>query len=180
MGLGSAAMMAGALAACRRRPHIAVDPYDAGVYATTEDFVSSTSSYGLSVKLNALLALYSWASPRRVDFSIMQMTSEQFFRHVDGVGGVSVWDKAEVAQLDNLFSMVHIDGQHALEFVMMETKWFLPKLSCGAVIVFDDCDGYDHGVVEEWMFAHPRVTIKEIVGVTSWTRGARKAYVRQC
>ena len=126
-----------------RIPHICIDPYGQIPYSVNERIVST--DYSNEMRNDTLAKLYTYASDHNLDVIFFNMEDREFYeRFRDYVP----FYKQAISKIVE-YSFVHIDGQHSYEAVKPSADFFLPRLSKGAIIAFDNSDTYDHGRVEE-------------------------------
>lgn len=99
--------------------------------------------YGFNNKMKERVvpSLYYLAFQAGLDFQFFFLEDTEFFnRYSDGV---PCYDKG-IKKLVNQYSLVFIDGPHTNEIVKRQAEFFIPRMSSGGILVFDDYWMYEH------------------------------------
>jgi len=106
--------------------------------------------YDNSMRNRIIPSLYYYAYQAGLNFTFFCLEDTEFFaRYADGV---PVYN--EVKKIENEYALVFVDGPHTNEAIDRELEFFVPKMSVGGVLVFDDIWMADHDKVveEKWLF----------------------------
>ena len=120
-------------------------------------------SFTNEMKIAAKRNLFEYAWENHIDYTLLELEDTEFIeRYADGVPTYNrtLWetkgkqykpDDIEWKRTINEYSLVHLDGPHRMEDVVVETDFFEPRVVQGGIIVYDDVDKpkkYDHDVFE--------------------------------
>ena len=121
----------------KNRKFIGIDPYGNIEYHWKEDcFVKF--DYTNEMKLNTISSLSKFCLQFGLDFDLYCMEDTEFFEKYKN--GIPVYN--QVKQIMNTYSLVHLDGPHAVSELQTELEFFKNKMSIGGIIVLDDVTGY--------------------------------------
>lgn len=127
------------------KPHIAIDPYGNVPYPEGDHVIQC--DYTNKMRNEAMVNMYLYAQMKGFDFYFFNMKDSTFFRLFQD-GFPCFINEGKEEQLCNQYSFVHLDGPHEVDTLKKEISFFHPRMESGAVIVFDDCQLYDHKVVD--------------------------------
>lgn len=160
LGGGSKLIMDGIADFCPGKIAIAIDPFGNIPYEHKEgEFIQyGEVGYTNYMMSRCLANIYPYAIQKNVQFIFFKLEDTEYFnRFADGVP-TYLDDKKMI----NLYSFVHFDGPHAIEPLIDEIEFFLPRSPKGAVWCFDDIgyqiEGtpyshyYDHDAIERYIF----------------------------
>lgn len=121
-----------------KRKFIGVDPYG-----------HQRADWTNAMKCDAKRNLYAYAWEKKIDFTLLELEDIEFFDRFKN--GIPIYNRVrwdtkgyvpednEWKELVNKYSIVHLDGPHRLEDVILETNWLLDgRLNIGSVVVYDD------------------------------------------
>lgn len=151
LGGGSKHIIDGIAEFCPNKVAIAIDPYGSILYEHKEkQFIRL--DYTEDMKSDCLSNLYQYVKEKKVHFIFFNLEDIEFFnRYADGIPVYSI-DKT----VQNKYSFVHFDGPHAVDPILEEINFFLPRISKGTCFVFDDISKtdyyYNHDLVEKYLF----------------------------
>ena len=124
-------------------------------------------SYTNQMKLEAKATLGVFCALSGVDYTLFELEDTEYFkRYADGVPlyNRTVFDTAEKQykpedyewkQVCNEYALVHLDGPHRMEDVVLESDFFMQRMAKNGVIVYDDIDKpqkYNHDEFEPTLF----------------------------
>jgi len=132
--------------------HIAIDPYGDLIYAVDVwEVPLQRVGYTNEMKMRSIPKIHEWCSQHNVDFIFFNLEDTEFFkRYADGVPVYSDNKKSII----NEYALVHIDGPHSVEPVTLEAQFFIPRISKGGILVFDDTEFYKHDTVHALVMAN--------------------------
>lgn len=146
---------------CPGKVVISVDPFGNIPYEHKEgEFVQYGEEYGYSnnMKDTCLMTLHEYVREKKVYMMFLQLEDTEFFkRYADGI---PVYRNSKTIQ--DKYSFVHFDGPHAIQPLIDEIEFFLPRSNAGSIWCFDDIghniEGtpyqhyYDHDFIEKYLF----------------------------
>lgn len=130
---------------------ISIDPFGAIPYKGSDTEELESTQYTNNMKNSTLEKMYRFVNDYpQMNFMFFPLEDTEFFkRYHDGVPIYQDTTKA----LFNTYSLVHFDGPHDTESVLIETEFFLQRSQIGTVFVYDDIEQfYDHAKVEEHIY----------------------------
>jgi hypothetical protein len=148
---GSSAMMIDALvkSAQAGRTHLLLDPWGNIEYLTSENSLTR-HDYSNTMRNVCMSDLYQHIESLHggsINVLPFVMEDTEFFeRFADGVPIYS-----NTKRIANTYSVVHFDGPHAFDPLVVETEFFIPRLLPGSTVVYDDVGNYDHAEFERWL-----------------------------
>ena len=122
--------------------YIAVDPYGDIPYQDVAGTI--LWDYSNLMKAQTQQAMYKWCEEKNYDFSFYPIEDTEFFKRFED--GVPVYCGSK--SIEDKYSLVHLDGPHTNEIVMVETSFFMPRMNQGGIIVYDDIGQYNHQKVD--------------------------------
>jgi len=128
------------------KKYLLIDPYGNILY---DDVFGSTRrwEYTNKVKATMMMNLGKWCAEKDYDFYFYPMTDTEFMRRF--ADGIPVFDENPIGMTQ--YCLVHIDGPHTIPLVLREVEFFIPRITLGGTIVFDDIQQYDHRPVDQVM-----------------------------
>lgn len=138
----------------RDRVMVSIDPYGGIPYSVNDTLKGENgilNDYTDDHYKNALPKFHEWARVKNLNFLFFKLGDDEFFNRFSD--GVPIY-KDRKKYLANTYALVHFDGPHDTDSVMMETKFFLDG-RCGknSVFVYDDIQGhYEHSRVENLLY----------------------------
>ena len=149
-GASAAAIVDGATAAgATDRTFISIDPYGNIEYETRQDFITShmraNHFYTNELRSSVIPELHEYIVEKGFNFMFLNLEDTEFMsRYSDGVP-VYLPKKKIMSE----YALVFIDGPHSIEAVQNETDFFVPRISPGGLIIYDDIRNYDHSAIED-------------------------------
>ena len=119
------------------RQFIAIDPYGNIPYHFMNGYTTRLD-YTNSMKNETLSSLYSICSKFNLNFNMYTLTDVDFFNKFSD--GVCVYNENKF--LVNEYALVHLDGPHTNEDLLVEINFFKERMSIGGFIVLDDVKGF--------------------------------------
>ena len=126
---------------------------------------SWSNNYPNLMKTYAKKTLYEYAYYSNLDYTLIELEDHEFFaRYSDGIPlyNRTVWESQDYKPEDyewkrivNEYALVHLDGPHRMLDVISESNFFMPRMSIGGIIVYDDIDKpekYNHDDFEPLLF----------------------------
>lgn len=155
LGGGSKEIIDGIAAFCPNKIAIAIDPYGNIPYEHKEGEFIQYGEYGYTNRMmqECLSNIYPYAMEKKVHFIFFPLEDTEFFERF--ADGIPVY--CESKGIATKYSFVHFDGPHAIEPLIKEIEFFLPKTDPGAVWCFDDIGHngamhyYDHIYIENYI-----------------------------
>ena len=144
-GGGTEAIIQGFLDQKDNHIHIAIDPYGDIEYKTDDTKNASPWTYSNQEKRTYLPKIYKWASDHNIDFLFFNMENTEFFKRF--ADGIPIYNKQKF--IENRYALVYFDGQHMVNHISEEVKFFINKTSIGGMWIFDDTETYDHKVIHD-------------------------------
>jgi hypothetical protein len=137
---------------CPSKVCVAIDPYGSILYEHKEKHFVRLD-YTEDMKAECLSNIYKYSKQLQIPFIFINLEDTEFFKRYSD--GIPVYN--EVKQIQNKYSFIHFDGPHAIQPILDEIDFFLPRIDSGACFVFDDIGGdgdvyYDHEVIENYLF----------------------------
>jgi hypothetical protein len=128
--------------------HIGVDPFGSAPYIHTDEMFSkgqSENRYGDEKRWYLQKAI---VDNQDKNFIFLQLEAAEYFKRFhDGYPLFINGKKYMLAMYD----LVHLDGLHAIKYVVEEVAFFDDRLSKGGFIVFDDIDKIDMDTIHQYM-----------------------------
>jgi len=143
MGFGIFSMMCGA---GNGYNYIGVDPYGQIVMMHH----GHNTDYTNAMKNKFLKNIYAYCYEAGINFSFLWLEDTEFFTRYGGGVLIYDWNK----KIENIYSLVHVDGPHDDEHVWAATRFFEPRLAIGGFISYDNTELYDHPAVEQYLAEH--------------------------
>jgi len=129
------------------KTHIAIDMYGSYDYKHDDYTDIITSLYTNTMRDECLSNMHLYASETKINFIFFNLEDSEFFaRYADGV---PVYTTKK--NIINQYSLIHLDGAHTLDKIYEELNFFVPRMSIGGWIVFDDVGNYPHEKVDALM-----------------------------
>lgn len=123
-----------------QRPHIGIDCWGNLPYLF-DNGGRANWTYDDAMRRKCLAELYNIALELNQDLLIFPCKDTEFFeRYATGVP----FYRNGSADFITCYSCVHFDGPHTVVDIMREVQFFIPRLSVGGYLVFDDVDMYNH------------------------------------
>jgi len=150
LGGGIKTIMDACLANDDRRYFIGIDPYGDIFYIHGERCYNASSQrercdYNDNMMAAFLSSIYEFCHQNNLYFQHFILEDTEFMeRYKDGI---VIYNQEK--SLINSYALVHVDGPHDLNSVMIETEFFMPRISQGGYLVYDDVLDYDHDAVDE-------------------------------
>lgn len=114
-----------------------VDPYGLKPYNPGSRVVT-TFDYGENHYRPAMVSLSAFSLEHELNHCHWRMKSVDFMRHVEDI---EFWHDGNVMR--HVYGFVFLDGEHDVESVEREARWFIERLVPGGMIVSDDIDRLD-------------------------------------
>lgn len=127
---------------CTNRLFVCVDPYGNIEYADSDDG-KRKFDYTNNMRDATIPKLHEHISSMGFNFMFLNMEDTEFFNRFPD--GIPVY--AERKTIENNYAFVFLDGPHAVEPIKLELDYFLPKISQGGIILFDDANRYNHEII---------------------------------
>jgi hypothetical protein len=149
LGGGIKSIMETCLSNDDRRYFIGVDPYGDIMYTHGEKCYNAKSQqercdYNDNMMASFLSEIYSYCYHNELYYQHFILEDTEFMERFKD--GIVIYNQEKY--LINEYALVHIDGPHNLESVIKETEFFMPRISKGGFIVYDDVLDYDHDTVD--------------------------------
>lgn len=120
--------------------HIAIDPYGSIEYHAGRVLAPGVTEYSNPMRRETMHNLSKVALELHVNLLFLPMEDSEFFiRFADGV---PIYEGTK--RFVNEYSFAFIDGQHSLEAVQVAIDFFATRILPDGVLMFDNCDVYDH------------------------------------
>jgi len=150
LGGGIKVIMESCLANDDRRYFIGIDPYGDIPYIHGERCYNAKSQiercdYNDNMMAAFLSSIYDFCHQNDLYFQQFILEDTEFMKRYED--GVVIYNQEKM--LINNYARVHVDGPHDLNSVIVETEFFMPRVSQGGFLVYDDVLDYDHDVVDE-------------------------------
>lgn len=147
-----------------KRVHICMDPYGNIIY---NDIVGPhRSDYTDDMKNETLAELYRYAFDNRVNILFFNIEDSEFYRRF--CDGVPVYN--EEKQYINSYCFVHVDGQHDVDSVKLAADFFVPRISVGGIIIFDNTDHYNHNPIHDYMLRNKFLFLEDVLNKKVYKR----------
>lgn len=144
MGLGSKSIIEGCLENDDKRTHLCIDPYGNIVTDNPIYGVPRRHDHTNERKFKCMMALGTFAFENKYNVLFLPFEDSEFYnRFADGVP-VYIEEK----QVINKYALVHIDGAHNYNAVAVAAKFFIARMDVNSIIIFDNCDHYNHSSIE--------------------------------
>lgn len=131
-----------------RRPHICLDPYGNIIY---KDIVGAhRSDYTDDMRNETLAELYKYAYDKQLNILFFNLEDSEFYRRF--ADGVPIYNQEK--EMINAYAYVHVDGQHDEASVKLAADFFIPRMSIGGIIMFDNTNHYPHDRIHEKMISN--------------------------
>lgn len=136
LGLGTKTIIDAVRQYCPHKLVIALDPYGNIPYTGREPVGETHYDYTNGMRNICMADLWAYVRDNPVDFRFINLSDEHFFYHhyQDGVPRYHY----NGFDVDEFYSMVHLDGPHTVSAVKEEIKWFNDRMYSSATIVIDD------------------------------------------
>jgi len=148
-GLGTKTILDAVRLYCPDKMVIALDCYGSIEYVCREPDGPVRLDYTNQMKADCMVDLWTDVRDNPVSFRFECLTDKAFFKkYKKGVPRYDIETKKE-----KLYSMVHFDGPHTVNDILMETKFFHKRSIRGACFVYDDItpDFYNHDIIDNWL-----------------------------
>jgi hypothetical protein len=104
--------------------------------------------YSNDMRNRIIPSLYYYGYSKGINFQFFCLEDTEFFKRYHD--GVPTYNDTKV--IENKYAFVFFDGPHDNVTLDLETHFFIPRSSDGAVFVFDDIWMYDHDKYEQLLF----------------------------
>ena len=121
--------------------HVAIDPYNNLNYQHYDKSDSYTADYTEDMKQKTVSYLYQ----NYQEFDFYHMTDEYYFETMSNGHQFSIEGNV---MLYGLYKVVHLDGPHTTYAVLEELKFFIPRMDEEGLIIIDDYQHLEMGIVE--------------------------------
>jgi hypothetical protein len=150
-------------------PFISIDPYGNIPYVWKEGIITRLD-YTNNMKNYTLSNLYSFCSKNNIYFDHFNLTDSDFFtRYSDGI---VVYNQERI--LISNYALVHLDGPHAVQELLVELEFFKTRVSLGGFIVLDDVsDYYNTEILHRYLTENSQYKLVE-------NDGKKASYKRIC
>lgn len=138
------------------RPFLAIDPYGNLVYSAMEG-VRKIQEYTNEMKYKTMINLYKTALEYNLLIDLITLEDTEFFKRFED--GLPVYNSYK--KIYNNYALVHLDGPHSLDEVMVEVDFFINKISINGYIVLDDVTYYNLSKLEEKLFSDGKFVLVE-------------------
>lgn len=127
---------------------ISLDPYGSLLYHGREGQIARLD-YDETMRNTCLSQMYAFVQEKQVHWKFIELSDEDFY--VNNKNGVIVYDHEK--KLLNTYSVIHFDGPHNINDLKNEFNFFYPRMSIGAIGVWDDItpDFFDVEELEKHM-----------------------------
>jgi hypothetical protein len=125
------------------RTIISIDPYGQILYER-DDKEPVRYDYTNSMRNETIPDLMKYINGKGFNYLFFNMGDDEFMKRFhDGVPIYSI-EKT----IEDKYALVYVDGPHSTDAVLRETIFLVNRMSTGGVIVYDDCQLYDHGLID--------------------------------
>lgn len=152
LGGGIKTIMESCVANDDRRYFIGIDPYGDIMYTHGERCYNANSQrercdYNDNMMAAFLSSIYGYCHQNDLYYQHFILEDTEFMERFKD--GIVIYNQEKL--LINSYALVHVDGPHNLDSVIIETEFFMPRVSKGGFLVFDDVLDYDHDVVDQML-----------------------------
>lgn len=124
----------------RARIHVGIDPYGHIPYESSWDLRQVRHDYTNKMKQKFLKNMYAWCEEIDFEFLFFPMEDTEYFERF--ADGLPVYNHEKTVM--NQYALVHLDGPHTPEPVMVEARWFSSRMPQGAIMIIDDVNFFDN------------------------------------
>jgi hypothetical protein len=110
-----------------------------------------TFDYSNDMRNRVIPSLYYYGYQAGMNFNFFTMTDSQYIKRF--ADGVPVYDNEEI--IEDKYAFVFFDGPHDNAALELECDFFVPRMSVGSTVVFDDIWMYDHDEIVEQKYLFP-------------------------
>lgn len=112
---------------------ISLDPYGSLLYHGREGHICRLD-YDEQMRNACLSQMYVFVNEKQVHWKFIELSDADFY--VQNKNGVIVYDLEK--KILNTYSLIHFDGPHNIKDLKDEFNFFYPRMTIGAIGVWDD------------------------------------------